>query len=106
MLEAAFERKCVDELRRLPNSYWPDKADATSLRGLPDRVGCVNGNYVAVEFKNSRAEASKRTGRIVLQKKTLEEIELAGGYTAIAYPENWGLVFMEIEAIAYRGVRK
>lgn len=105
MLESKFERMCINELRKLPNSYWPDKTDALSVRGLPDRVGCVDGIYCALEFKQNAAEARRKTGRIVLQKKTLEDIERAGGFTAVVYPENWPFVLMEIESIAYRGLR-
>ena len=56
MLESTFEKKCIKALRKLDNSYWPDKVDAPSIRGLPDRVGCVYGYYVAVEFKKNAKE--------------------------------------------------
>lgn len=105
MLESKFERECIKALRKLPNSYWPDKSDSISVRGLPDRVGCVNGIYCALEFKKNKGESKRKTGRTVLQRKTLSDIEAAGGYTAFVYPENWLLVFDELEDLAYRGIR-
>ena len=97
MLESKFEREAIRSLRTLPNSYWPEKVDALSVRGLPDRVGLVNGMYCALEFKKSEAESKKKTGRIVLQRKTLDEIQKAGGYAAIVYPENWYFVYAELK---------
>jgi len=86
--ESAFERRCIEELRKI-GGYWPDKADALSIRGLPDRVGCVMGVFVALEFKKSLAETRKRTGRIVLQEKTLQDIRANGGLAFMVCPENW-----------------
>lgn len=100
MLEGKFEKNCIDELRNLPNSYWPDKVDSMAIRGIPDRVGCVCGFYVAIEFKRSEREARRRTGRIVLQKKTLSEIFGAGGFSFIVYPENWDSVYNRIKTLA------
>ena len=103
MLESPFEKKCIKQLQKLPNSYWPPKSDSVMIRGIPDRVGCVNGVYCALEFKKSEADSRGKTGRIVLQRKTLADIEKAGGFQAIVYPENWDFVFMEIEHIANTG---
>lgn len=99
MLESTFEKKCVKELRELPYSYWPDKLEASSIRGIPDRIGCVCGMYIAIEFKKNKEEARKNTGRIVLQKKTLEEIKMAQGLAFIVYPENWDETFQKIQRI-------
>ena len=99
MLETVFEAKCIKALRALPNSHWPDKVDALSVRGIPDRVGCVSGRYVAIEFKKDITEFRKKTGRIVLQKYTLLEISKAGGYTFVAYPDIWPGIFNEIKIL-------
>lgn len=101
--ESNFEKKCIRELRLLPMSYWPDKPDAGSIRGTPDRVGCVNTVYCALEFKKSESEALKKTGRIVLQKFVLGEIESAGGFSALVWPSNWELVYDEL--ITYCGLK-
>lgn len=99
MLESTFERNCIKELRGLPYSYWPDKTEASSIRGIPDRIGCVCGMYIALEFKRTKAEANKKTGRIVLQRKTLDEISFAKGIGFIVHPENWDIVLQKIKRI-------
>lgn len=100
--EYQFEKKAVKKLRRLPKSWWPDKQLATMIRGLPDRIGCVNGVFCALEFKATKSEANKQQGRIVLQKYILTEIQKAGGFTAVVWPDNWDLVFEELKS--YCGV--
>lgn len=100
MLESAFEKQCIAWLKTLPRSYWPEKVDAPSVRGLPDRVGCIEGTYVAIEFKRTKAEANRKTGRVILQRKVLKDIEKAGGYSFIAHPENWN----EVKAIILRRI--
>lgn len=97
MLEKNFEKRAIQELRSWPNSWWPDKSHAGSVRGLPDRIGCVNGIIVALEFKKTKSEAAKKKGRAVLQRHILDEIERAGGYGAFVYPGNWELVKEEIK---------
>jgi hypothetical protein len=101
--EINFERRCVTELRKMNNSYWPDKATENAIRGIPDRVGCVNGIYCAIEFKKNIQEARRTTGRIVLQKLELRNIKKAGGYAAIACPENWQDVKAELMYFCYGG---
>ena len=88
-IEKSFEKKAIHELRQLPYSWVPDKVDGLSIRGLPDRIFCINGTMCAIEFKKDFAETRLTTGRIVLQKHTLSKIKAAGGFTAIAYPGNW-----------------
>jgi hypothetical protein len=103
VLESKFERGCIEQLRSLPFSYWPDKTRADAIRGIPDRTGCVCGMYIAIEFKRSPSEARKKTGRIVLQKKVLEEVINAGGISFIAHPGNWEDIFNRIQTIAALG---
>ncbi len=96
MLEAAFERKVRALLKSLPGSYVPDKEISTSQRGIPDIVCCINSVYCALEVKKNEEQALKKTGRIVLQKYTLGDIESAGGFAAIVWPGNLELVMDEL----------
>lgn len=98
-MEIKFERQFIARLRELPKVWAPDKVEDMAIRGYPDRVICVNGRLCALEFKKSKLEANKKTGTIVLQRYELKQIELAGGYTAIVYPENADLVFDEIKGM-------
>lgn len=77
----------MKKLRAIPNSFFFVK-EAKSLRGLPDIIGCINGSFVALECKRSEAEARHNTGRIVLQRKILHDIERVKGFSFFVYPEN------------------
>jgi hypothetical protein len=95
-VESRFEKKCVEELRKLPNSFWPDKTPAGPIRGLHDRVGCINGHFISLEFKRSRSAA-----RSALQKHNLNKIRDAGGHTYFVYPENWVEIFEQLKELAH-----
>jgi hypothetical protein len=98
-LESAFERKCIDELRDLEHSWWPAKVESFSVRGLPDRVGCINGRLIALEFKRSKKESTDK-GRAALQKITLSQIKLAGGLSYFVSPELWPEIHEELKQLA------
>lgn len=98
--ESVFEKRAIALLRALPNSFWPCKSPSGSIRGLPDRIGCVNGKYVALEFKRSISEAMKQCERLPLQLHTLHEINAAHGYATLCYPENWDIVYAHIKQMA------
>lgn len=85
--EAAYQRKLIQRLRKLPKTWWAIK-EARAIRGLPDIYGCVNGNFVTLEVKKNQAEAMETTGRIVLQRKTINDVKDAGGFAEFVYPEN------------------
>jgi len=93
--ESAFQRKLIKELRKIPNSYFFVK-EAAALRGIPDIIGCIKGTFVALECKRSEEGAQETTGRIVLQRKILEDIRKAGGYASFIYPENEKFVLQEL----------
>jgi hypothetical protein len=85
--EKKFEIKFIDRLRELPYTWWPEKTDSLS-RGLPDRIGCIRGQFVALEFKVDEREGAKKTGRIVLQRYRIEKIKKAFGIAFIIFPSN------------------
>lgn len=99
-IESKFEKKFIDRLRLLPNSWWPPKPDVTTIRGNPDRVGCVNGLLVAIEFKKSYAAYVRGSTSSNLQEYTLREIRNAGGYGVFCFPENAEEVYEEVRGIA------
>lgn len=98
--ESAFEKKFIKELRKLPRSWWPDKVDSASIRGIPDRVGCVNGRTVALEFKKSFRAALAGSTSSNLQEYTLNQITAAGGFAVFCWPENAEAVYAKIKGIA------
>lgn len=98
--EIKFERDCIKKLRLLPNSYWPDKVDPGSIRGTPDRIGCVNSTYVCLEFKRSMAEMIEESARSNLQEYVLKNVQEAGGFATFVCPETWDRVYRRIKEIA------
>lgn len=98
--ESEFEKTAVTRILLLPRTFGLPKLEHGSIRGIPDRLFCVNGIFCALEFKKNKKEAMANTGRIVLQKKTINEIRSAGGYAVIVCPENWGDVFFDLQIIA------
>jgi len=99
MHESKFEKDFMKKVEKLPGAYVPPKIDPGAVRGLPDRVFCINGRYCALEFKKSKSESTSR-GRAALQKYMLKQIEQAGGYTSFVFPENADFVMDELEHIA------
>lgn len=99
-LESKFENKCIQELRKLPNSFWPEKVESKMIRGLNDRTGCVLGKYVALEFKMD--QNCLKDPRTKLQEYVLDLIEDSGGYAAFVYPENWPVIYNDIRKIAHK----
>ena len=85
--EAQFQKQLRNKLDKIDNCYYFVK-EAKAIRGIPDIVGCLNGHFFAMEVKRSQSEARKNTGRIVLQKYTLQRIDKAHGIGYLVYPEN------------------
>lgn len=90
--ESKYQRELIKRLRKIPNSWWTVK-EAGSIRGLPDIYGCINGVFVTLEVKKCQAEAMETTGRIVLQRKTINDIKKVGGFAEFIYPENEVYIF-------------
>lgn len=85
-LETAFRQNRVDPfLKKLPRS-WFTGIQAFSHLGLPDKVGCVGGWFVAIELKREGKEATP------LQRGILNLISKAGGKVFVAKPSNWNEV--------------
>lgn len=99
MLESSFEKKFLEEVKKLPRTYVPPKVDAPSVRGIPDRILCVNGKFVALEFKRSGADLKRSGAR--LQEFTLNEIEKAGGFSRFVFPANRDMVMNLIKELAF-----
>jgi hypothetical protein len=97
MLERNFEEKFLKKLKSLDGVYVPPKVDAPSSRGLPDRIICVKGRYVALEFKRTEREIVSK--RAKLQAYTLDEIIKAGGIGRFVTPANADYIFKMIERL-------
>lgn len=85
--ESRFKVKVLKALRMLPNSWWV-KIQQASINGTPDILGCLDGQFFALELKR---DAKARVSR--LQDYILKEIERGGGISFLVYPENWAAVY-------------
>lgn len=81
--ETKFKVKVLRDLRQVPCA-WFSKIQQVGIRGTPDILGCVNGHFIALELKASRASKVD-----ALQFFTLEAINKAGGYARIMHPDNF-----------------
>jgi hypothetical protein len=93
-LEKTLQRRVLDDLNKLQNTF-KYKAQAMSLRGIPDIIICCNGCFIALELK--RSETEKPT---MLQEFTLKEINKSGGIGLLVNPKNWSEVYGSITAIS------
>lgn len=81
--ETIFKEKVQKFLKTLPNT-WQVKIQQRVLRGIPDMLLCIKGQFVAMELKKSRD-----TEPDTLQGYYLDQITRAGGAALTVYPENW-----------------
>lgn len=86
--EKKFQMQVKRDLERLEDIYFFVK-EAAALRGIPDLIGCLNGMFFALELKKDLSSTRRKTGRIVLQKLTLDKINKAGGFGRLTCPETW-----------------
>lgn len=80
--ETLFGIKVDQRLKKI-KGCWFFNVQQVALRGVPDRVGVINGQFFALELK-----VAKRARRAKLQEYVIDKINLAGGYAAFVYPEN------------------
>ena len=99
MKESQFSKLVKKRLNELEPSkrLWFFVKEAGSIRGLPDIMGIYNSTPFAMELKKSEGEANKNTGRIVLQRYTLRQIDLAGGLGYIVHPDNLEEVLQDLK---------
>jgi len=64
-----------------------------SKAGTPDRLGCLLGLFIALEYKTDTGKASK------IQLLKLARYKRAGAYTAIVTPTTYPFVKMELKSI-------
>ncbi len=91
--ETKFAKKVDAKLADIPRSYW-FTIQQSSIRGDPDRVGVVNGIFVALELKSSRTAK-----RAKLQEYKIDQINRSGGLGRFVYPENLEDVMKEIRML-------
>ena len=78
--EKSFENKIKAYLQSIGAYFIKTHGDRFSRVGTPDIIACVNGYFVAVEVKAENGKPSE------LQIHHIEQINKAGGYGVILYP--------------------
>jgi len=56
--EGRFRDKFMAELKKLPNAEF-FSVQQKGIRATPDVLSCVNGHFVALEFKSERGRGTK-----------------------------------------------
>jgi hypothetical protein len=92
--EARFYARIKPVLEALPNCHMY-RITQVSVRGTPDILMCLNGFFVSLELK--RSVGAKTTK---LQARNLFLDHVCGGYSAVAYPENWHYILADLHRIA------
>ncbi len=93
--ETKFRINRVDPKLRLLQNTWFESIQQKAIRDTPDKIGCVNGCFVALEIKASE-KATTRLGQVLKG----EMIKKAGGYWFKVYPENWDEIFNFLKGLA------
>lgn len=81
--EKNFENKIKAYLKSIGAYFIKTHGDRFSRVGTPDIIACVNGHFVAVEVKATNGKPSE------LQKYHIQQINNAGGYGVILYPDDF-----------------
>lgn len=82
--EKAFENKIKKYLDTLPKEWhFKHWAGQYSKAGVPDIIGCINGRFIGIEVKASKGKPT------MLQIRNIKQINDAGGYARIVYPEQF-----------------
>jgi len=97
-LEAAFRKKVVEVLKKLPNT-WVVSIQQIAIRGIPDIICCINGCFVGFELKRSLDAKTSE-----LQKWNFTAIVHAGGQIYKLSPESWEETHEELVKLAECGL--
>lgn len=79
--ETRFKRKVVALLEELGAKVFV--IQQLSKHGDPDLLICLKGRFVALELKKDEKSKAR-----LLQLHILKQVEEAGGYAKVVYPEN------------------
>lgn len=81
--EKNFENKIKAYLKSIGAYFIKTHGDRFSRVGTPDIIACINGHFVAVEVKAANGTPSD------LQLHHIQQINKAGGYGVILYPNGF-----------------
>lgn len=70
-------------------------ANAFTKSGIPDLLVCCNGYFVGIEIKATNGKPSP------LQIHNLKQIEEAGGFAILVYPQDYEMFTRFIKSLKY-----
>ena len=91
--ETLFKEKVQEFLKSLPYC-WTLKTNERSVRGIPDILICLRGQFIALELKVGENVADP------LQQFYLDKIKAAGGFSLVVWPATWHQVMPVLLKIA------
>lgn len=107
MKETDFNRKFIDELqKKYPHMHgWKIHGHDMQVAGIPDNVYCINGKFVAIEFKIQRDGKIPVTKSLKRQLRELKLIKNAHGIGLIvAFDENRHKILIHNRRIDYHKI--
>ena len=81
--ETKFYNRIRPFLDDIPHSFWI-RVDQRSHRGDPDIIGCINGQFIALELKKD-----DKTNPSKLQDYVLKRIADTNGIALVLNPQNF-----------------
>lgn len=84
--ETLFKERVLDDLKTLGNT-WFVKVQMVAVRGIPDIILCINGNFIAIELKDVNGKLDP------LQEWNLNSIARAKGVGIVSTQKNWKNTF-------------
>ena len=81
------ERVQKDLFTMFGDSCWVEKIQQVAIRGTPDLLICICGDFIAFELKKDEDSEPDR-----LQTHKLMAITKAGGKAYTVHPGNWKLI--------------
>lgn len=91
--ETKFTKKVTTDLRTIVGA-WFFKTQEVGRKGIPDIIGCIDGNFFALEIKVGDNTATE------LQEFVLSKIAIAGGSVAVVTPSNWGDILLLLRKLS------
>jgi len=83
-------KKTMAKLKKLPNTWWL-RSHMAKKAGVPDYIGCVAGQFVAIEFKRGSINTPSP-----LQQYTIANMQHAGAKCWVVNNNNWQSAVEEI----------
>lgn len=94
--ETKFKLKVQSFLKReFGDKIYFIKVQMVSLRGVPDIIGCINGNFFAFELKVGKNKVKPDS----LQALHLSMIKQAGGIAREVTPETLEIAIEELKCL-------